>query len=63
MDLTWLLRHPFSFLPLVAYRDQCQLSPMALHDWLQEQASIPAQVGYEARWGANYTPGGGIPLD
>ena len=23
VDLTWLLRHPFSFLPPVTYRDQC----------------------------------------
>ena len=63
MDLTWLLRRPFSFLPPVAYRDQCQLSPTALGDWLQDQASIPARVGYEARWGVNYTPGSGLPLD
>ena len=32
-------------------------------DWLQEQASILAWVGYEAHWGANYTPGSGLPLD
>ena len=49
--------------PPAAYRDPCQLSPRALHDWLQEQASILAQVGYDACWGANYTPGGGLPLD
>ena len=48
VDLTWLLHCPFSFLPPVAYWDQCQLSPTALHDWLQDQASIPARVGYEA---------------
>ena len=30
MELTWLLRRPFSFLPPVTYRDQCQLSPTAL---------------------------------
>ena len=63
MDLTWVLRRPFSFLPPVTYRDQRQLSPTALGDWLQEQASIPARVGYEACWGAHYTPGGGLPLD
>ena len=49
VDLTWPLRRPFSFLPLVTYRDQCQLSPTALGDWLQDRASIPAQAGYEAR--------------
>ena len=27
VDLTWLLRRPYSFLPPVPYRDQCQLSP------------------------------------
>ena len=63
VDLTWLLRRPFSFLPPVAYRDQYQLSPIALAAWLQDQASIPARVGYEARWGANYMPGCGLPLD
>ena len=32
VDLTWLLRRPFSFLPPVTYRDQCHqdLSPTAL---------------------------------
>ena len=63
VDLTWLLRRPFSFLPPVAYRDHCQLSPTALSDWLQDHASVPARVGYEARWGANYAPGSGLPLD
>ena len=52
---------PFSFLPLVAYRDQCQLCPTALHDWLQEQASIPAQVGHEARWGGQLRAAGRSP--
>ena len=37
VDLTWLLRRPFSFLPQVTYRDQCQLSPTALSDWLQDR--------------------------
>ena len=63
MDLTWPLRRPFSILPPVTYRDQCQLSPKALGDWLQDQASIPARVGYEARWGVNYTLGSGLPLN
>ena len=63
VDLTWLLRRPYSFLPPVPYRDQCQLSPTALSDWLQDRAAIPAQAGYEARWGVNYMPGGGLPLD
>ena len=63
VDLTWLLRRPYSFLPPAPYRDQCQLSPTALRDWLQERAAIPAQAGYEARWGVNYMPGGGLPLD
>ena len=63
LDLTWLLRRPFSFLPPVTYRDQCQLSPTALGDWLPDRASIPARVGYEARWGVNYMSGGGLPLD
>ena len=61
MDLTWILRRPFSFLPPVAYRDQCQLSLTSLGDWLQDKASIPVRVGYEARWGVNYTPGSGLP--
>ena len=34
VDLTWLLRCPFSFLPPVTYRDQCWLPPTALGDWL-----------------------------
>ena len=63
VDLTWLLRRPFSFLPPMTYRDQCQLSPRVLGDWLQDQASIPARVAYEARWGVNYTPGSGLPFD
>ena len=63
VDLTWLLRRPYSFLPPVPYRDQCQLSPSALSDWLQDRAAIPAQAGYEARWGVNYMLGGGLPLD
>ena len=36
---------------------------MALSDWLQHRAPIPAQAGYEARWGVNYIPRGGLPLD
>ena len=63
VDLTWLLRRPFSFLPPVTYRHQCQLSPTAMNDWLQDRASIPARAGYEARWGVNYMSGGGLPLD
>ena len=63
VDLTWLLWRPFSFLPPVTYRDQCQLSPTALGDWLQDQASIPARAGYEARWGVYFISGGGLPLD
>ena len=63
VDLTWLLRRPYSFLPPVPYCDQCQLSPTALSDWLQDQASIPARAAYEARWGVNYMSGGGLPLD
>ena len=62
LDLTWLLRHPYSFIPLVPYRDQCQLSPTALSNWLQDRASIPAQAAYEARWGVNYMSGGVSPL-
>ena len=34
VDLTWLLHRPFYFLPPGTYRDQCQLSPTALSDWL-----------------------------
>ena len=63
VDLTWLLRRPYSFIPPVPFRDQCQLSPTALSDWLQGRASIPAQAIYEARWGVNFMPGGGLPLD
>ena len=55
VDLTWLLRRPFSLLPVVTCRDQCQLSPTALSDWLQDEAPIPPRVGYEARWGVHYT--------
>ena len=36
--------------------------PHGLSDWLQEQASIEVRIGYEARWGVNYTPGSGLPL-
>ena len=63
MDLTWLLRRPFSFLPPVTYRDQCQLSPTAPSHYLQDRASIPARAGYEARWEANYTSGSGLPFE
>ena len=56
-------RRPFSFLPPVTYQDQCQLSPTALSDWLQDRASILARAGYEAQWVANYTSGSGLPLD
>ena len=52
-----------SFLPPVTHRDQCHLSPTAPRDSLREQASIPARVGYEARWGANHTLGSGLPLN
>ena len=54
---------PYSFLPPVPYRDQCQLSPTALGDWLRDRAAIPARAGYEARWGVNYMSAGGLPLD
>ena len=63
VDLTWLLRRPFSYLPPVICGDQCQLSPTALSHLLHEQASISAHVGYEARSGATYTPGSGLPLE
>ena len=63
VDLMWLLRRPYSFLPPVPYRDQCQLSPTALSGWLQDRAAIPARAGYEARWGVTYMPAGGLPLD
>ena len=43
----------------VVYRQQCQLSPTPRHAWLQEEASIPARVNSQARWDANYAPGGG----
>ena len=61
VDLTWLLRRPYSFIPPVPFRDQCQLSPTALSDWLQDRASIQAQAIYEARWGVNFMPGGASP--
>ena len=61
VDLTWLLRRPYSFIPPVPYYDQCQLSPTALSDWLQDRASIPAQAAHEARWGVNYMSGGVSP--
>ena len=60
---TWLLRRPFAFLPSVAYRHQCQLSPTALSNWLQDRASLPARAAYDARWGGKYTPGSGLPLE
>ena len=63
MELTWLLRRPYSFLPPVPYRDQCQLSPTALGDWLQDRAATPARAAYEAPWGVNYMSGGGPPPD
>ena len=63
VDLTWLVRRPCSFIPPVPYRNQCQLSPTALSDWLQDRASIPARAAYEARWGVNCMPRGGLYLD
>ena len=53
----------FYQIPPVTYQDQCQLSPTAPSDWLQDRASIPSRAGYEARWGANYTWGSGLPFD
>ena len=63
VDLTWLLRRPFSLLPPVTYGVQCQFSPTAPSDRLQDRASVPAQAGYEAGWGLNYVSGDGLPLD
>ena len=63
VDLRRLLRHPGSIIPPVLYRDQCQLSPTALSDWLQDRASIPAHAAHEARWRMNFMWGGGLPLD
>ena len=66
VDPTWLLRRPFSFLPPVAYRDQCQLSPTALSDWLQDRASIPGgpamrpDGGRTTRWGVDSPSTGSI---
>ena len=59
VDLTWLLRRPYSFIPSVPFRDQCQLSLTALSDWLQDRASISAQAIYEGCWGVNFMPEGG----
>ena len=30
---------------------------------MREQAAVPARVHYEHRWGPNYQPGLGLPLD
>ena len=60
--LAWVLMRPYSFIPPVPYHDQCQLSPTALSDWLQDRASIPARATYEPRWGVNFMSGGGLPL-
>ena len=47
MDLTWILRHPYAFLPAAKFRERMQLAPSDLQGWLQEQAAVPAQVQYE----------------
>ena len=62
-DLTWMLRHPYAYLPPVQYRDHRQVAPTGLQERLQEQAGVPARVHYEHRWGPNYEPGLGLPLD
>ena len=63
VDLTWLVCRPFSFHPLLTYRDKYSLSRTVLSDCLQDQASVPAWVGYEARWGVNYMSVSGLPLN
>ena len=58
-----MLRHPYTYLPPVRYRDHCQLSLTYLQEWLRQQAVIPAGVHYEHAWGANYQLGPGLALD
>ena len=55
--------HPYTFPPPVKFRDHCHLAPTDPQEWLQELAVIPSWVHYEHRWGPNYSPGLGLPLD
>ena len=48
VDLPWLLRRPFSFLPLIAYWDQCHLYPTAL---VRQRSDMRPVVGRTTRRG------------
>ena len=58
-----MLCRPYAFLPRVKFRDNCQLAPTDLQEWLQEEAAIPAWVHHEHRLGPDYRPSRGLPLD
>ena len=49
-----MLCRAYACLPLVKYRDHCQLAPTDLQEWLPEQAAIPTRVHYKHRRGTNY---------
>ena len=50
-DLGRMLRRPHTFLPLVKFRDQCQLAPGDLQVWLPEQAATPRSGALRALTG------------
>ena len=47
VDLTWMQRRPYAYLPQVQYRNHCQLAATDLQEWLQEQPAVPARVHYK----------------
>ena len=57
MDLTWMLRHRYAYLPLVLYRDHCHLAPT------DAQNGCKSRRRYKHRRGPHYQPGLGLPLD
>ena len=60
VDLTWLLRRPFSFIPPGGLPGPVP----ALSDSAERLvAGSGLHTGYEARWEANYTSGSGLPPD
>ena len=63
MDLSWMLRRPYVFPPAGKFQVCIQLAPFDVHEWLQEQAAVPAQVQYEHRWEPNYDRGRGLLVD
>ena len=61
VNLMWMLRCPFCFVPMEKFRDHSQPALLDLQDWLQAQATIPVHVWCEHPWADWYKPGIGPP--